>query len=161
MTETFGPYCADPLDRDLPPEKYGSLGRPFPGIEVEIGDPETGTPVPTGEIGEIRLRGPNLMRGICGRTRAETFTADGYYPTGDSGRLDNDGYLYFTGRLDDMFKVHGANVYPSEVEAALEAEREPRLHELHAEEPASVTVTCARPTVSPAPRPAGRSGGRR
>ena len=121
MTETFGPYCADPLDRDLPAEKYGSLGRPFAGIEVEIVDPETGAPVSRGEIGEIHLRGPNLMRGICGRTRAETFTPDGYYPTGDSGRLDGDGYLYFTGRLDDMFKVHGANVYPSEVEAALEA----------------------------------------
>jgi acyl-CoA synthetase (AMP-forming)/AMP-acid ligase II len=61
------------------------------------------------------------MRGICGRTRAQTFTPDGYYPTSDAGRLDADGYLYFTGRLDDMFKVHGANVYPTEVEAALEA----------------------------------------
>ena len=71
-------------------------------------------------MGEIYLRGPNVMRGICGRTRRDTFTPDGYYPTGDAGRLDDDGYLYFTGRLDDMFKVHGANVYPSEVEAALE-----------------------------------------
>ena len=120
MTETVGPYCADPLDRDLPPEKYGSLGRTFDGIDVEIVDPENGAPLPRGEIGEIYLRGPNLMRGICGRTRAETFTPDGYYPTGDAGRLDDDGYLYFTGRLDDMFKVRGANVYPSEVEAALE-----------------------------------------
>ncbi|HUP75732.1 MAG TPA: class I adenylate-forming enzyme family protein [Acidimicrobiales bacterium] len=120
MTETFGPYCADPLDRDLPPEKYGSLGRPFTGVEVAIVDQDTRAPVPRGEVGEIYLRGPNLMRGICGRTRAETFTPDGFYPTGDSGRLDADGYLYFTGRLDDMFKVHGANVYPSEVETALE-----------------------------------------
>jgi len=120
MTETFGPYCADQLDRDLPPEKYGSLGRPFDGIEVAIVDPETAAPLPRGQVGEIYLRGPNLMRGICGRTRSETFTPDGYYPTGDAGRLDADGYLYFTGRLDDMFKVHGANVYPSEVEAALE-----------------------------------------
>jgi len=120
MTETFGPYCADPLDRDLPPDKYGSLGRPFAGIEVAIVDPETAVPVAPGEVGEIYVRGPNVMRGICGRTRSETFTADGYYPTGDAGRLDADGYLYFTGRLDDMFKVNGANVYPSEVEAALE-----------------------------------------
>jgi acyl-CoA synthetase (AMP-forming)/AMP-acid ligase II len=104
----------------LPQEKYGSLGRPFPGIEVTIVDPDTRAPLPRGEVGEIFLRGPNLMRGICGRTRGETFTPDGYYPTGDSGRLDGDGYLYFTGRLDDMFKVHGANVYPSEVETALE-----------------------------------------
>ncbi|MEO5837601.1 MAG: class I adenylate-forming enzyme family protein [Acidimicrobiales bacterium] len=121
MTETFGPYCADPLDRDLPPDKYGSLGRPFAGTEVAIVDSESAAPLPRGEVGEIYLRGPNLMRGICGRTRRDTFTPDGYYPTGDAGRLDDDGYLYFTGRLDDMFKVHGANVYPSEVEAALES----------------------------------------
>jgi acyl-CoA synthetase (AMP-forming)/AMP-acid ligase II len=120
MTETFGPYCADQLDRDLPADKYGSLGRPFAGIEVAIVDPDSAAPVAHGQVGEIYLRGPNVMRGICGRTRRDTFTADGYYPTGDAGRLDDDGYLYFTGRLDDMFKVHGANVYPSEVEAALE-----------------------------------------
>jgi acyl-CoA synthetase (AMP-forming)/AMP-acid ligase II len=121
MTETFGPYCADPLDRDLPPDKLGSLGRPFEGIEVAIRDPESGADLASGQVGEIHVRGPNLMRGICGRTRSDTFTADGYYPTGDAGRLDDDGYLYFAGRLDDMFKVRGANVYPSEVEAALES----------------------------------------
>ena len=59
------------------------------------------------------------MRGICGRTRDETFDADGCYPTGDLGRLDAAGYLWFDGRLDDMFKVKGATVYPAEVEAAL------------------------------------------
>ena len=61
------------------------------------------------------------MRGICGRTRDETFDADGFYPTGDLGALDADGYLWFHGRLDDMFKVKGATVYPTEVEAALRA----------------------------------------
>ena len=59
------------------------------------------------------------MRGICGRTRDETFDVDGYYPTGDLGALDADGYLWYHGRLDDMFKVKGATVYPAEVEAAL------------------------------------------
>jgi acyl-CoA synthetase (AMP-forming)/AMP-acid ligase II len=72
-------------------------------------------------VGEIQLRSPNLMRGICGRTRAEVFTDDGFYPTGDLGRCDPDGYLFLTGRRDDMFKVRGATVYPSEVEAALHA----------------------------------------
>ncbi len=61
------------------------------------------------------------MRGICGRTRDEVFTADGFYPTGDLGYLDPDGYLFFVGRRDDMFKVKGATVYPSEVEAALQS----------------------------------------
>ena len=59
------------------------------------------------------------MRGICGRLRADVFTVDGFYPTGDLGRLDADGYLFFVGRRDDMVKVKGATVYPSEVESAL------------------------------------------
>ena len=54
-----------------------------------------------------------------GVARRETFTDDGYYPTGDVGRLDADGFLTLTGRCDDMFKVRGATVYPSEVETAL------------------------------------------
>jgi acyl-CoA synthetase (AMP-forming)/AMP-acid ligase II len=119
-TESFGPYCGDRLDRPLPTGKEGSCGRPFPGVEVRIADLDTGAPVGADVAGEIQLRGSNLMRGICGRTRRETFTEDGFYPTGDLGRLDADGYLYLTGRRDDMFKVRGATVYPSEVEAALQ-----------------------------------------
>ncbi len=119
MTESFGPYCGDRLDGVLPPGKEGSCGRPFSGTEIRIVDLETGAPVSAGTVGEIQLRGPNMMRGICGRTRAETFTEDGFYPTGDLGRLDHDGYLFLTGRRDDMFKVRGATVYPSEVESAL------------------------------------------
>jgi acyl-CoA synthetase (AMP-forming)/AMP-acid ligase II len=119
MTESFGPYCGDRLDTDLAPAKFGSCGRPFAMVEVRIADPGTGAELPRGEQGEIWLRGPNLMRGICGRLRSSVFTADGWYPTGDLGRLDVDGYLWYGGRLDDMVKVSGATVYPSEVEAAL------------------------------------------
>jgi acyl-CoA synthetase (AMP-forming)/AMP-acid ligase II len=119
MTETFGPYSGYRLDLDLPPGKHGSCGRLFGGIEARITDPGTGQVVPPGADGEIRLRGPNLMRGICGRGREQTFDADGFYPTGDLGALDADGYLWLRGRLDDMFKVRGATVYPVEVESAL------------------------------------------
>lgn len=119
MTETFGPYCGSRLDTDLPAGKHGSCGRPFPGVEVRIADPETGTVLPAGTEGEIRLRGPNVMRGIAGRHHADVFDADGFYPTADRGLLDADGYLWYRGRLDDMFKVRGATVYPMEVEAAL------------------------------------------
>ena len=119
MTESFGPYCGDRLDTDLPPGKFGSCGRPFAGVEVRVVDPGTGAEVERGEQGELWLRGPNLLRGICGRPRSEVFTADGFYRTGDLGRLDADGYLWYSGRLDDMVKVSGATVYPSEVEAAL------------------------------------------
>ena len=59
------------------------------------------------------------MRGISGRLRESTFTRDGFYRTGDLGILDADGYLFYAGRTDDMFKVSGATVYPTEVEAAL------------------------------------------
>lgn len=121
MTETFGPYCGSRLDVDLPPGKHGSCGRPFEGIEVRIVDAETGAASPAGETGEIRVRGPNVLRGILGRTGDATFDADGFYPTGDLGSLDVDGYLWYCGRLDDMFKVKGATVYPEEVEAALRA----------------------------------------
>jgi acyl-CoA synthetase (AMP-forming)/AMP-acid ligase II len=124
MTETCGPYSGGRLDQDLPEGKRGSCGRPFDGIEVRIVDPETGAPAVTGgtgDAGEIRLRGPNLMVGLCGRLREQTFDVDGFYPTGDLGVLDADGYLWYRGRLDDMFKVKGATVYPSEVEAALRA----------------------------------------
>ncbi len=119
MTETFGPYCGSKLDTDLPEGKQGSCGRPFDGFEVRILEIESGAPVEPGRQGEIALRGPNLMSGILGRLREHTFTPDGFYRTGDLGVLDEDGYLYFKGRADDMFKVSGATVYPSEVEAAL------------------------------------------
>jgi acyl-CoA synthetase (AMP-forming)/AMP-acid ligase II len=59
------------------------------------------------------------LRGICRRSREETFTADGFYPTGDLAHLDDDGFMFYHGRSDDMFKVSGATVYPSEVEQAL------------------------------------------
>ncbi len=82
MTECFGPYCDD------------RLARPLPGVEVRIVDLDAGAPVGAGVVGEIQLRGPNLMRGICGRTRRETFTPDGFYPTGALGRLDANGYVH-------------------------------------------------------------------
>lgn len=119
MTESGGPYCADRLDTDMPAAKHGSCGRPFPDMDVRIVDPVTGEAVPAGDEGEIRLRGPAMLRGICGRTRDQVFDRDGFYRTGDMGRLDPDGYLWFAGRLDDMVKIRGATVYPSEVEAAL------------------------------------------
>ncbi|OBF13426.1 class I adenylate-forming enzyme family protein [Mycobacterium sp. ACS4331] len=119
MTESFGPYCGYPADTDMPRSAWGSCGKPFPGMEVRIVDPETGDPMPTGETGMIQIRGPHILRVICRRDRAEVFTADGYYPTGDLGHLDAQGFLFQHGRSDDMFKVSGATVYPSEVEGAL------------------------------------------
>jgi acyl-CoA synthetase (AMP-forming)/AMP-acid ligase II len=119
MTEAFGPYCGYPADTDMPRSAWGSCGKPFPGMEVRITDPDTGVPVGPETVGMIQLRGPHTLRGICRRSREDLFTADGFYPTGDLGRLDNDGFLFYHGRSDDMFKVSGATVYPTEVEQAL------------------------------------------
>jgi acyl-CoA synthetase (AMP-forming)/AMP-acid ligase II len=119
MTESFGPYCGYPADTDMPRSAWGSCGKPFDGMQVRIGDPDTGRPLPVGTIGMIQLRGRHTLRGICRRGREEVFTPDGYYPTGDLGHLDDDGFMFYHGRSDDMFKVSGATVYPSEVEQAL------------------------------------------
>ncbi len=88
-------------------------------MEVRITDIETGSPLSCGMEGQIEVRGPHVMQGICGRSREDVFTPDGFYPTGDLGYLDDAGFLFHRGRIDDMFKVNGATVYPSEVQAAL------------------------------------------
>ena len=119
MTESFGPYCGYRADTDMPRSAWGSCGKPFDGMQVRIVDPDTGQPVPAGTIGEIQIRGPHTLRGICRRSREDVFTPDGYYPTGDLGHVDGDGFMFYHGRSDDMFKVSGATVYPSEVEQAL------------------------------------------
>ncbi|BBZ43044.1 class I adenylate-forming enzyme family protein [Mycobacterium parmense] len=119
MTEAFGPYCGYPADTDMPRAAWGSCGKPFPGIQIRIVDPDTGDPVAADTAGMIQIRGPHILRGICRRSREEVFTDDGFYPTGDLGLLSRDGFLFYHGRSDDMFKVSGATVYPSEVERAL------------------------------------------
>jgi len=119
MTESFGPYCGYAMDTDMPPSAWGSCGRPFDGNDVRIVDRATGLPVAAGTAGEIQIRGPQMLRGMCRRSREDLFTVDGFYPTGDLGRLDADGFLFYHGRCDDMFKVSGASVYPSEVASAL------------------------------------------
>ncbi|MGW4101172.1 class I adenylate-forming enzyme family protein [Mycobacterium sp. NPDC004974] len=119
MTESFGPYSGYRADTDMPESAWGSCGKPFDGMEVRIVDADTGGPLRHGETGAIQIRGPHVMRGICRRKREDVFTADGYYPTGDLGHLDAEGFLFYRGRSDDMFKVRGATVYPSEVARAL------------------------------------------
>src|SRR6516165_1404469 len=121
MTEAFGPYCGYAADTDMPRAAWGSCGKPFPGTEIRIVDPDTGQPVSTETVGVMQIRGPHTLRGICRRSREDLFTADGFYPTGDLGHLNEDGFLFYHGRSDDMFKVSGATVYPSEVARARRA----------------------------------------
>ncbi len=120
MTESFGPYCGWPLDQLLPHGKHGSMGKPFAGAHVRICDPESGAVLGANEAGAIQIGGPNILKGVCGREREDTFTADGWYDTGDMGRIDDDGFLWFAGRRNDMVKIGGATVYPAETAAMLE-----------------------------------------
>jgi len=119
MSETFAPHSAEPLDYRMPEDKPYCCGRPVNGYERRIVDPETGEEVPTGEVGELQLRGGALMKGFYKRLDREVFTPDGFYPTGDLCRIDADDYLYFVARRNDMIKTRAANVSRLEVEAAL------------------------------------------
>lgn len=97
----------------------GSVGVPLPGIGVRI----AGAQAHAGSIGTLEVKGPNVFAGYWGdpeRTRAE-FTADGWFKTGDLGRIDVDGYVYIVGRAKDLVITGGYNVYPKEVEGALDA----------------------------------------
>ncbi|MFJ7192117.1 class I adenylate-forming enzyme family protein [Streptomyces bacillaris] len=110
-----------PPEGDL--ERPGSSGRALPGTEVFAVD-EDGTRLPPGEVGQFVVRGPHVMAGYWRRPEltAERFPrADGLFPelrTGDYGWLDEDGYLYFSGRRDDLYKERGFRVSATEVEAA-------------------------------------------
>lgn len=97
-----------------------TIGRPLAGAEVRIGALEGGAAV-VGETGEIQVRAPYVMNGYFNNPEAtaEAFTADGFLRTGDLGLLRPDGQLVFVGRLKEMFKSGGYNVYPVEIEQAI------------------------------------------
>jgi acyl-CoA synthetase (AMP-forming)/AMP-acid ligase II len=110
-----------PVDGDL--DRPGSSGRALPGTEVFVIG-ESGERLPAGEVGEIVVRGPNVMAGYWRRpdlTEQKFPRVDGLFPelrTGDYGRLDEQGYLYFDGRRDDIYKERGFRVSATEVETA-------------------------------------------
>jgi malonyl-CoA/methylmalonyl-CoA synthetase len=119
MTET-GMNTSNPYDGE---RIAGTVGPPLPGVEVRIADPETGGPVPTGEIGMIEVRGPNVFKGywrMPEKTRAE-FRPDGFFITGDLGVIDPRGYVSIVGRGKDLIITGGLNVYPIEVEEKIDA----------------------------------------
>ena len=91
----------------------------MPGVELRIVDPETGATRADGEAGEILVRGPSSMLGYLGVGREESFTPDGFFRTGDYGRLDETGTLRFDGRLKEVIKTAGVNVAAAEVESCL------------------------------------------
>ena len=120
MTETLGPHTLGIMGSRLPEEKRGSFGWAAPGMEHRIVNSETGEDCPTGERGEVWVRGYALMSRLYKVDRADTFTPDGWYRTGDSGYFDDDGYFYFTGRMGELIKSSGMNIAPREIELVLE-----------------------------------------
>jgi malonyl-CoA/methylmalonyl-CoA synthetase len=118
MTETnmntSNPYTGDRI--------AGTVGRALPGVELRVTDPETGKLLSPGDIGMIEVRGPNVFSGywrMPEKTRAE-FRDDGFFITGDLGRVDKRGYVQIVGRGKDLIITGGFNVYPKEVETEID-----------------------------------------
>lgn len=113
MTET-NMNTSNPLEGERKP---GTVGPPLAGVDIRITD-DQGNVLPTGEIGHLQVRGPNVFAGYwrMPEKTAEDFSADGYFNTGDMGRIDADGYVAIVGRNKDLVITGGLNVYPKEVE---------------------------------------------
>ena len=119
MTET-NMNTSNPYDGERIP---GAVGFPLPGVEVRITDPDSGRTLPQGEVGMIEVKGPNVFKGywrMPEKTKAE-FRDDGFFISGDLGFIDDKGYVRISGRGKDLIISGGFNVYPAEVEGAIEA----------------------------------------
>jgi long-chain acyl-CoA synthetase len=116
LSETSPVASFNRLDRERKP---GSVGLPVWGIDIQIVD-ELDKELPQGELGEILIRGHNVMKGYYNRPEATTDAfRGGWFHTGDIGRMDEDGYIYIVDRVKDMVIRGGFNVYPREVEEVL------------------------------------------
>jgi acyl-CoA synthetase (AMP-forming)/AMP-acid ligase II len=113
MTEAGSVVLISDDESDQPEGRRGSFGRPAPGFETKIVDPDA-----LG-LGELCIRGPYVMQRYHKRSREECFDADGWFHTGDLVRIDADGFFYFAGRRGAMIKTAGANVSANEVEKVL------------------------------------------
>jgi malonyl-CoA/methylmalonyl-CoA synthetase len=118
MTET-GMNSSNPYDGA---RIAGTVGFPLPGVEIRVADPESGRPLVTGEVGMIEVRGPNVFKGYwrMPEKTATEFREDGFFITGDLGQFDENGYLRIVGRAKDLIISGGFNVYPKEIELAID-----------------------------------------
>jgi acyl-CoA synthetase (AMP-forming)/AMP-acid ligase II len=119
LTEAGSVVLISGDESDQPEHRRGSFGKPAPGFETKIVDPQSGRQVEVGALGELCIRGPYLMQRYHKRSREESFDDDGWFHTGDLVAADQDGFLYFIRRRDSMIKTAGANVSPAEVENAI------------------------------------------
>jgi malonyl-CoA/methylmalonyl-CoA synthetase len=114
MTET-NMNTSNPYDGE---RRAGTVGFPLPGVELKVTEPVTGDTLAQGEIGVIEVRGPNVFQGYwqMPEKTAEELRADGFFITGDLGRVDEDGYVHIVGRGKDLIISGGYNIYPKELE---------------------------------------------
>jgi malonyl-CoA/methylmalonyl-CoA synthetase len=119
MTET-GMNTSNPYDGE---RIAGTVGFALPQVELRIADPATGKVLPPGEVGVIEIRGPNVFAGYwrMPERNAAEFRPDGFFISGDLGKIDARGYLHIVGRGKDLIITGGFNVYPKEVETAIDA----------------------------------------
>jgi len=117
---TSNPYSADARYGGQSERRGGTVGFPLPGVELRVVD-DANAPLAEGEIGNIQVRGPNVFKGYwrMPEKTAEEFTPDGWFKTGDVGKTDERGYVSIVGRSKDLIISGGYNVYPAEVEAAI------------------------------------------
>ncbi|UPK26926.1 malonate--CoA ligase [Bradyrhizobium sp. 195] len=119
MTET-NMNTSNPYDGERVP---GAVGFPLPGVAVRVTEPETGKELPREDIGVIEVKGPNVFKGywrMPEKTKAE-FRDDGFFITGDLGKIDAKGYVHILGRGKDLVISGGFNVYPKEIESEIDA----------------------------------------
>ena len=114
---TSNPCGPDVRFLDQTERRGGTVGFALPGVDLRVVD-DQGAPLPNNEVGHIQVRGPNVFAGYwrMPEKTAEEFTADGFFKTGDVGRIDPDGYVVIVGRSKDLIISGGYNVYPAEVE---------------------------------------------
>jgi len=114
LTETSPVVTVNPLDDSL---RLGTIGLPLPSTDMRIVN-DDGQPVGVGEVGEIQVQGPQVMKGYYNRPdeTANTITSDGWLNTGDIGKMSEDGFFTIVDRKKDMILVSGFNVFPNEVE---------------------------------------------
>jgi len=117
---TSNPYAPDARHGGLAERRGGTVGFPLPGVGLRVVD-DAGQPLAAGEVGHIQVCGPNVFAGYwrMPEKTAEEFTADGWFRTGDVGLQDPEGYVTIVGRNKDLIISGGYNVYPAEVEGAL------------------------------------------
>ncbi|MSR17912.1 MAG: hypothetical protein EXS00_01895 [Phycisphaerales bacterium] len=122
ISEGYGLTETAPVSNWCRPEEYRfrSVGRPVDGVSERIVASD-GREMPQGEEGEIRIKGPNVMRGYLNlpEESAQAFDDEGYFRTGDMGKFDADGHLFITGRIKEMLIISGENVFPREIEEVL------------------------------------------